>query len=110
ELARVPLEKRVGENRDVVAALAQRGDAQRKDLQPIIEIFAEETSGRLLCDVTIRCRDDAHVDVLRVRSSDRPDFPLLQDAQELGLERERHLGPLVDKKGSAFGGLEALLL
>ena len=51
--------------------------------------------------------DDAHVDLRSARRRRRArSRRLLQDAQQLGLERERQLADLVEEQGAAVGLLE----
>ena len=50
--------------------------------------------------------DDARVVVDLFVRADRPHLFLLQRAQELGLDRERHLADLVEEDGAAARPLE----
>ena len=43
---------------------------------------------------------------MRLGAADALELPLLEHAQELGLERERHLADLVEEQGAAVGHLE----
>jgi hypothetical protein len=43
-------------------------------------------------------RHDAHIDRLGLRRADRPYRPLLQHAQQLHLQRRRHVADLVEKQ------------
>ena len=51
-------------------------------------------------------RDHAHVDGRGLRRAEPPDLAALQRAQELHLERGRHLGDLVQEQRAAVGLLE----
>jgi hypothetical protein len=50
---------------------------------------------------------DAHVDFGRLRSAEALELAILQKPEELGLERQRQLANLVQKKGAALGELDA---
>ena len=53
------------------------------------------------------CRGhDAHVDLERSLAAEALDPLVLEDAQELGLERRRHVADLVQEQGAAVGDLE----
>src|SRR5262249_18614187 len=54
--------------------------------------------------------DDADVDLLFLRAADGTDSAFLQDAEELGLQAQRHLADLVEKQGPAVGELEEAFL
>ena len=58
----------------------------------------------------MRRRDDAHVDRNRLRRADRPHLAFLQHAQELDLQRQRHVADLVEQKRAAVRGLEQALV
>ena len=75
ELGRVALEEVLGEERDVLAALAQRRHADGEDLEAVVEVLAEAPLGDLLLEVAVRRRDDAHVDALLLRRADRRGSP-----------------------------------
>ena len=99
------------EQRNVLAPLAQRrqrgagtraggsrGPARKRAL---LDFLLEDA---------VRGADDAHVDLLRRRRADGANLALLQDAQQLGLQGERHLADLVEEQRAAVGDLEEALL
>ena len=91
---------------DVVAALAQRRQVQVDDVEPVVEVLAEAARLDLLLEVAVGRGDDADVDRLGLGVADAEDDPLLQRAQELHLQRERHLADLVEEQRAAVGRLE----
>ena len=97
----------LGEARDVFAPLAQRRILDREDAEPIKQILAEAAGDDLVFQVAIGRGDDAHIDLARARVADALDFLLLQNAQQLGLHRERHFADLIEEKRAAIGQLEA---
>jgi hypothetical protein len=58
----------------------------------------------------VRRRDHAHVDRDRLRRADGPHLALLQDAQQLDLQRHRHVADLVEQQRAAVGRLEQALV
>ena len=82
---------------------------QRDDVEAPVEIGAEAAGGDFGGEIAVGAGDDADVDRLGAVRADRQDFALLQRAQQLGLERERHLGDLVEQQGAAVGGAEQAL-
>ncbi len=58
----------------------------------------------------MRRRDHAHVDGNRLRRAHRPDLGLLKHAQELHLQRHRHVADLVEEDRPAVRGLEQSLV
>ena len=50
---------------------------------------------------------DPHVDLERRRAADPLELALLEDAQQLRLDRERQLADLVEEQRAAVGPLEA---
>ena len=83
------------EQRNVLAALAKRRQLERDDVQAIVEILAKLPGRALRIEVAVRGRDHAHVDRHRLRGADGANFVFLQHAQELHLQRERHVADLV---------------
>ena len=97
----------LGEESDVLAALAQRWQGERHDVQAVVEILAEAPGGDLGREVAVGRRDDAHVDRNLGGRADAGDLALLQRPQELRLQRERQLADLVEEDRAGVGGLEA---
>src|SRR3984885_5978733 len=92
---------------NVVFALSQRRYAHGKDIQPIIEVFAETPSLELNREFPIRGRDDSHVDFTRRIVADAFVLPLLKDAQEFRLHFERQVSDLIEKDRAPVGELKS---
>jgi hypothetical protein len=75
----------LGQQRNVVATLAQRRGPHRNDVQSVIEVFAETSGADLRRKVLVRRRDHPHVDLDHGCCAHRLDFALLQDTQDFGL-------------------------
>ena len=54
----------------------------------------------------VRGRDHAHIDVLRLVAAEPLQFALLQNAQQLHLNRRRHIADFVEHHGAGVGLLE----
>ena len=106
----VAQEQRGGDRADVEPARSRSGvQGHRHDVEAPVEIGAEAAGGDFGGEVAIGAGDDAHVDRLGADRADRQDLALLQRAEQLGLERERDLGDLVEQQGAAVGGAEQAL-
>ena len=97
----------VGEQRDVLAPLAQRRQRNRDDVQAVIQVLAELAFGDELLEIALGAGDGAHVHRHRSRAAHALDDAVLQHAQQLHLHRQRHLVHVVEEDGAAFGHLEA---
>src|SRR5262245_10711397 len=100
------LRKVMGEDRNVLGPLPQRRYADRHDAQAVVEVAPELATLHCQLDVAIRGRDDAYVDLDRVRAANALELHLLQHAQQLRLEIDTHLGNLVEQQRAAAGALE----
>ena len=98
------------EQRDVLAPLAQRGQVDVHDVEPVVEVFAERALDHQVLQVLMRGRDHARVDLDRVGAADGPHLLLLQHAQQLDLQAHRHVADLVEQQRAAVRGLEQSLV
>ena len=85
--------------------------AQRRDLdddlgQPVVEVFAELALDDLLLEALMRRAHDAHVDRNLLAAADALDDALLQEAQQLRLQRDRQVADLVEEQRAAVGGFD----
>ena len=87
----------------VVAALAQRRQVDGDDVEPVEEIGAEAAPPDLLLEVAIGRGDDADVHRDRLGGADRNHLPLLEHAQQLHLQRRRHLAHFVEEEACRRG-------
>ena len=74
-----------GQERDVLAPLAQRRHVEGDDVQAEVEVLAEGPPADLLLEVLVGGGDHPHVDGHRGRAAHRLDLLLLEGAQDLGL-------------------------
>src|SRR5689334_7772834 len=94
------------EGRDVFAALTQRRQAYGKNKDPMKEILTKLARPNQGLEVMMGCDDDANVHRDRLISADSLDFAFLEDAQQLGLHRQRHVADFVKKQRAAVCLLE----
>jgi hypothetical protein len=73
---------------DVLAALPQGRDQQRKDVEPIEQVFAKKTLRHRVGDVPIGGGDDADIEDHRLLAAHPLDFAFLENAQQLGLQAQ----------------------
>ncbi len=98
-----------GEDRDVLAALAERRHRHRHDGEPEIKVLAEFPAGHLALQIALGRGDDAHVGLDRFVAADAAKLARLEDAQELGLHVEREIADFVEEHRAALGELERAL-
>ena len=104
-----PLEQRVGDDHDVLRALAQRREGQVHDRETIEEILAEPPRLQLGLQILVGRGDDAGVDAEHLAAPDALELTLLQKAEELDLQRRAHLADLVEEERAAVRQLELAL-
>lgn len=66
---------------NVFRPLTQGGHANDHDIETKEKVFSELIPLHLFCQVLIRCRDEADIDLPLLRAADRADFPCFQHAQ-----------------------------
>ena len=96
----------LGERHDLGRAIAQRRHDEREAADAEQQVLAEPAGADLGFEVAVRRGDEARVGRDFGRAADARDHLALEDAQQLGLERERHLADLVEEQRAAVGRLE----
>ena len=97
------------EQRDVVGALAQRRQVHREHVDAVVEVLAEAAARDELIEIAVGRGDDADVDATILIVADPAELLRLQDAQELGLQRQRQLADLVEEQRAGVRGREQTL-
>src|SRR5438876_5659443 len=92
------LEKVDGERTDVVPALAEWREPDRKDAQTVQQVLPEGARAHGLFEVAIRRCDDPDVDLADRLATDRSHLAVLEDAEELCLDRGGRFPDLVEKE------------
>ncbi|CAJ6550943.1 Uncharacterized protein conserved in bacteria [Burkholderia pseudomallei] len=100
------LEHRVDERLDVRCALAQRRRMDRQHVQPVIKVRAKAPFRDERRQFGRRRRDDPHIRAHDPVRADRLELLVLQHAQQLALQRHRHVADFVEKERAAVGKLE----
>jgi hypothetical protein len=100
----------LGESRDVLAALPERRQVDRDDVQAVVEVAPEAPAVHRLLEVAVRGGEEARVGLESDLASHALEGPFLEDAEEEKLCRWRDLPDLVEEQGTAAGQLETPLL
>jgi hypothetical protein len=85
------------EGGDVVAAVAERRDVERDDVETVEEVCAEAAGGDVLGEVAVGGGDDADVGLAVACGADAAEATLFEEAQELDLRLRGHLADLVEE-------------
>src|SRR6185295_16080855 len=72
----------------------------------IVEIVAERAARHRFLQVLVRRADDAYVDRNLRAAADALERALLQETQQLGLQRQRHVADLVEEQRTAVRDLD----
>ena len=75
----------VGDCADVIRAFAERRNAERHDVEPHEEVFAELPLAHKRRQVSVRSRDEPHVRFDLLRAANTHEASLFQDAQQHAL-------------------------
>ena len=94
------------QRRNVLPAAAQRRQAHGQPVEPREQIGTEAALADHVHERLLPRDDDAHVDRNRTGLAERLHLPLLEHAQELGLERHRQIGDLVEQQRAPLGAAE----
>ncbi len=96
-------QKAACEHLDVLGAVPKRGNFQGEGFEPVEEVFAKAPFLDFSGEILVGGRDDPDIDLLFLVAADGSDSAVLQDPQELGLERKRHFRDFIEKQASPFG-------
>ncbi len=99
-----------GQQGNVFAARAQRGQVDGDHVETIEEIFAEAPVAHRLAQVHVGGGDDAHVHLNLLDAAQMHEAPVLQNAQDLGLRVHAHGGDFIEKERAAVGDFKEALL
>ena len=76
------------------------------DVEAVVEVLAEAPLGDAALQIDVRRGEDAGPERALFLGAERAEAAVLEDAQELGLELDRHLGDLVEQDRPAARELE----
>ena len=92
------LRREVGdEQRNVVAAVAERRNAEVHGVEPKEKVFPKPARRNLTVEITVGGRDHLHVEFHRPRRAHGHHLPQLKSPEEFRLDLERQLTDLVEK-------------
>ncbi len=87
-------------------SFAKRRQRDRKDVEPIIQVGAESAFLHRGIEIVMRGRDDADVDLPRLRRANPFELAFLEHAQQLGLDVRRQVADFVQKQRPGVRHLE----
>jgi hypothetical protein len=96
----------VRERNDLAAPLAQRRHRQRQAVDAVVEVAAKCTALHLDVEVFVGGRDEAHIDGVADAAADAHHPALFEHAQQLALNRARHVADLVQEDAAAARALQ----
>jgi len=102
----VTLDEMASEQRDVLAALAERRHADAEHVEPEEEVSAEPILRHHPLHVPIRGGDHAGVEAQEAARADGLELAALEHAQQLHLRARGEILDLVEEQRPAVGGLE----
>ncbi len=91
----------LGEERDVLAPLAERREIEPDHVQAVVQILTELAALDFAFHVAVGRGEHADVDRKLLSATDRAHAALLKHAEEFHLERVRELAHLVEQQGAA---------
>ncbi len=97
----------IDEQRNIVAALAQRRQPQGYQINAVVEVLAECAIGYHLFEPRIGGTNNAHIGVARPAVAERFERALLKHTQQLHLRRLVQIANLVEENRAALGSLKA---
>src|ERR1700751_1284563 len=83
------------EERNLIAALTERRNVHRNDINPVKEVFPEEAAGNALFERLVGGADDTDVDCGVALGAEARELTILEDVEELGLEGGVHLAGFI---------------
>src|SRR6266851_943605 len=99
--------KMVCKRQDIGAALAQRRNRKRKNIQAEIEVLAEAARFHGGGEIDVGESDEARLDAQRLRAAEAFERAFLQNAQKFSLRSGRERGDLIENDGAVAAELEA---
>jgi hypothetical protein len=90
-------------DRDVLFSLAERRDADRHDVQPVVKVLAKRAVLHRRGKVAVRGRDQPDVNMHGLHSPHALEGAVLKHPQDLGLHGQRHVTDLIEEDRAAGG-------
>ena len=99
-------DKILHQRRNVLTSLAQRGQLDHDNVQPMPKVFAKLPARYECGQVAMRCRDHANIDRNGLAAADAGDHSFLQHAQQFCLCLQREIADLVEEECAVVGLLK----
>src|SRR5260370_33049868 len=96
----------LGQDGDVLFAVAQRRHEEGNYVQPIEEVLPEGAARDLLFEILVCGGEHANVDAQSLAGADRFEALLFQDAQHFRLRAQAHVADFVEEERAAVGFLK----
>jgi len=94
----------LGQRHDVLGPVPEWRQRNADHIQSIEKVFPEETIRYALIEVGVGCSNDPHIRLAGRRLPKSFVFPVLNEAQQLGLNRWGHVRNFIQKKRSTLAG------
>src|SRR3954468_10341963 len=94
------------QQRNILLTIAQRREADRKDVEPVVQIEPETPGRDFGFQIAVSGGDYPQVDFARLRGPDRAELAFLHQAEELDLHIQRKVADLVEECRSAVRGFD----
>ena len=102
-LGREALDQLFSDLDHILATFTQRWHFDRNDVQAIVQILAEPPCPDLFGRIAVRRTNDPDIDLARLDRADGLDHRRLQEAQQLGLQRQIHFADFIQEQRSTVG-------
>src|SRR5690606_15114803 len=102
----MPGKKEAGQRNDIFMSIPERRKGDWEYVEPVIEIRPEAAGFDFFLQVSIRCRDDPHIDRYCGFASNPFYFPFLNRTQQFDLHVNRQLSNFIQEEGAVVGHFE----
>ena len=86
-----------------IPPVPQRRQLHAHSVQAIIQVGPEPPVPHRIVKRRVRRRDQQHIHLTGTAAADRAHHPVIEQAQQHGLKRERHIANLVQEQSAAIG-------
>ncbi len=100
------LQEVIAEQRDIVAPLAERRQAEGDDVEAIVEVLAELPLGDQFLDIPVGRGHEPDIERDQLLAADPADLSLLEHAEQVDLRLGGHLADLVEEERAPLRHLE----
>src|SRR6185369_8608645 len=97
----------IDEQRDIILALPEWRHRDRKNIEPVKQVFTELAISDRFPQIPVGSSDDPHIDLDGAGAAKSLELPVLNDPKQLALQLQWHLADFVEKYGAAVRQLEA---